>query len=190
MTQTQIAEIIRAVQQGDTAQFATIYDTYAKDIYRFVYIKISHKEIAEDLLSDIFIKVIDQIHRFNPNTASFRTWLYRIARNTVIDYYRTHKTTVDIDGEDTQPVPGSDNLEEATHARLLLADVQKQMKLLTQDQQDVLLLRVWYGMSYEEIAQVLKKNATACRMMYSRGVSVLKEHIILLLCLSFIDLPL
>lgn len=186
MRDTREIEAIHAVQQGQTDQFAILYDTYARDIYKFVYFKTHHKETTEDLVSEIFVKVIKEIGRFDPQKASLKTWLYTIARHTVIDYYRGFHHERDL--VDAWDLPSGEDIAEKTHFLLVLDKVKKDMRALTQDQRDVVVLRVWYGLSYAEIAEVLGTTAVNCRMIYSRAVARLGDTPLgVIFCLSFIS---
>ncbi len=88
--------LAKHAQEGITADFGELYDRYAEPLYRFVYYKVFSKEIAEDLVSDVFHKALKQLHSFNPTKGNFSQWIYTIARNTVIDHYRTHKRNIPI----------------------------------------------------------------------------------------------
>ena len=68
--------------------FEIVYEKYFSDIYNFIYGQILHRERAEDLVSDVFVKAMTNYERFDPSRASVRTWLTNIARNTLIDDYR------------------------------------------------------------------------------------------------------
>ena len=103
------SQIIARIKNGELNQFGTLYDLYIKKIYNFVYYKTMHKETAEDLTSQTFFKALDNIQRFDETKGSFSSWLYRIARNTVIDYYRTKKTENNI--EDVWDLSGDENIQ-------------------------------------------------------------------------------
>ena len=77
--------------------FGKLYDQHVKKIYEFIYFKTHHKETAEDLTSVTFMKALSNIESFDEKKASFKTWLYRIARNTVIDHYRMKRETADLE---------------------------------------------------------------------------------------------
>src|SRR4051812_2939677 len=83
-TQGFLPALIVKAKQGQEGAFAEIYNLYFKKIYKFIYFRVSHKEIAEDLAEDVFIKALSKISSINQNS-SFEGWLYQIARNTVID---------------------------------------------------------------------------------------------------------
>lgn len=70
------SEIITACKAGDTMPFSELYDQYIEKIYRFIYYKTHHKEIAEDITSVTFMKALERLNTFDPSKAQFSTWLY------------------------------------------------------------------------------------------------------------------
>ena len=89
-------KLIKDCLGGDLKKFGGLYELYIDKIYKFIYFKTHHKETAEDLVSQTFFKALENIKGFDPSKGKFSSWLYRIARNCVIDYYRTKKAKIDI----------------------------------------------------------------------------------------------
>src|SRR6056297_2278284 len=85
------SQAINNCQQGQLDSFNWLYERYIKKIYNFIYYKTMHQETAEDLTSQTFIKALNKINSFDSEQGTFQAWLYKIARNTVIDHYRTQK---------------------------------------------------------------------------------------------------
>ena len=84
--------LIRQAQSGNEQAFGELYDIWAAKVYRFVYIKTKDVPVAEDIVSDVFLKAWQKLHQYKPQTgSSFSSWLYTIARNAVIDYYRLNQ---------------------------------------------------------------------------------------------------
>ena len=90
-------KIIKDCKKGDLEKFSGLYDVYIGKIYRFIFYKTSHKETAEDLTSKTFMKALKSVDRFDTEKGTFQAWLFRIARNTVIDFYRTKKDLKNIE---------------------------------------------------------------------------------------------
>src|SRR5579872_5748020 len=90
-----LAELVGKAKLGQEEAFGSIYNLYFEKIYRFIYYRVSHKEVAEDLAEDVFLKAFSKISSIK-NDDSFEGWLYQIARNKVIDYYRDKKQLVDL----------------------------------------------------------------------------------------------
>ena len=86
MTDTELKQFLQKAQNGETQAFARLYDEFAEKLYRFVYFRVGHKEVAEDILSDTFVKAWQKIRSVS-SPESLSGWLYQIARNNVIDYF-------------------------------------------------------------------------------------------------------
>ncbi len=187
-TEDQDVQYIRRVQAGDTAAFGYVYDTHIDPIYRFVFFKTHHPQLAEDLTSEIFLKALDRIHTYKPSRGSFRTWLYRLARNMVIDHYRTAKQTVPID-EIIESVRSGGSHEHAVDHVLLIERLGKQLAGFTPVEKDVVMLRIWQEMPYRDIATIVGKREVNCKKIYARAIHKLQQQFPLhLFILMFVPL--
>jgi RNA polymerase sigma-70 factor (ECF subfamily) len=175
MKQQSDALALRA-QDGDQLALAELYDMYVQDIYRFVSFKTRNRTIAEDVTSDIFLTVVDKLHQFHPKKGSFRTWIYTIARRAVIDQYRMHKDTHDLsDAWDISD--DTTSIIDVVDTALFSDRIDALLKTLTSDQRDIIIMRLWEDMSYDDIAGVLGKKPAACRMAYSRAIATLQDTV-------------
>lgn len=167
--------LIEASQNGDNNAFGELYDKYVKSIYKFIYFKTHHKETAEDLTSKTFMKAFENIKTYQAEKASFSVWLYKVARNTVIDHYRTKKFDVNLD--DIWNLSDKKNIVIDTDARMKMEQVREYMQELSAVQREIIMMRVWQGMNYKEIAEVTGKSEANCRMTYLRGIKILKDKV-------------
>lgn len=167
-------DLIKNCQQGDNSAFGQLYDKYIKKIYDFIYYKTHHKQTAEDLTSDTFFKALSKINSFDATKGTFQAWLYQIARNTVIDHYRSSKEFINIDDAWDIEV----NVSSAAHLdqQATLTEVKKYISKLSSEQRDIVIMRIWGEMSYQEIAQVLGKTEAACKMSFSRTISKIRSE--------------
>jgi len=168
-------------QQGDVSAFGELYDTYIKKIYDFVYYKTLHRETAEDLTSVVFTKALEHINSFTNTEGSFSAWLYRIARNTVIDHYRTRKIEKDVD--DVWDLSSSEDVAHDTDVRLKLEKAEKLLGVLTSEQRDIVIMRLWQDMTHADIATVIGKSEGAVKVAYSRAITKLRGEMSALLIL-------
>lgn len=167
--------LVKECQNGNAQAFGQLYDKYIEKIYKFIYFKTHHKETAEDITSQVFTKALEKIKSYRPDKATFSGWLYAIARNAVIDHYRTQKTESNV--EDAWDLSDGKNLAYDTDARLQIEQISKYMKELNSVQRDIVIMRVWQGLDYREIAGALGKSEANCRMSYMRGISILKDKV-------------
>lgn len=171
----QDADLIKQCKKGDTKQFGVLYDKYIKKIYDFVYYKTSHQETAEDLVSLVFLKALKNIDTFYETKGTFQAWLFQIARNTVIDHYRTAKNDLDI--EDVWDLTKDNNFEQEFDDKTKIKEISQYLKGLKPRQREIIIMRVWQEMSYQEIAEILNKSEASCKMMYSRAIHKLRQDV-------------
>lgn len=182
MDRSQEQDTVRACQAGELEEFGRLYDAYSRKIYDFIYYKTHHKETAEDLTSKTFMKVLEKITLFDCGKGHFSSWLYEIARNTIIDFYRTKKGDIGID--DVWDLPVNDDLARDIDIRDRLASVEQYLKKLSSEQREIVILRVWQGLPYKEIAEITRRSVPSCKMMFSRTMRELRKEMPLSLYLS------
>lgn len=177
-------QLVQAAKAGRSDAMSQLYDFYADPIYKFIFYKTMHRETAEDLTSQVFFKVLEKLATFDSAKSSFRTWLYTVARNTVIDHYRTQKQNKNI--EDVWDLSSKEEVDEIVENRMQLEKVQEALKDLKPEQREVILLRLWQGMTYQEIAEATGRSESACKMTYSRAMKLVKNNIISLIFFALI----
>ena len=168
-------KLIKGSQTGKSADFGQIYDHYLPQIYRFVLMKVGHKQEAEDLVHEVFISAWQNISSYLPRGFPFSSWLYQIARNKVIDFYRVKKTTVAIEMVDESLFKIIDAVEKNLDTDMDLKRVSQAIIKLTPDQQDVVLMRFVEDLSHQEISAALDKSEGAIRLLQHRAINNLKN---------------
>jgi len=169
--------LVKKAQDGDSQAFGQIYDTYLTKIYRFVYIKVSSKADAEDLTSQIFLSAWQNIKTFQFRGFSISSWLYRIAHNEVIDFYRLRRHHENIDALSEETTAEISNITGELDQNLEIEKVKKALKRLESDQQNVLIMKFVDELSNKEISQVLNKSEGAVRVIQHRGLKQLKKYL-------------
>ena len=181
-------DLIAACQSGDTRAFGELYDAYVRKLYDFIYYKTSRKEIAEDLTSVVFMKALQNIDKYKKTeTGSFAGWLYSIARNTIIDHYRSVRPNDNID--DAFDLPHHARIEEHTEASLQIEKIHAYLKTLPSVQRDIILMRVWQELPYKTIAAAVGKTEDNCKVIYSRAIKELRLAFATSLVLTLLYLP-
>jgi len=158
--------------------YGKLYDLYIEKIYRFVYFKISHRQEAEDLTSEIFLKTWNYlIEERSRNVRSFSGLIYSIARNNVIDWYRKKAKTQEcgLDELINTKLDDKADLEIATSIKQESNQILKLIKGLKQDYREVIFLRLVEELPIADIAQITGKNKTAVRVTLHRAVKKLQE---------------
>ena len=186
-----IDEAIIATQKGNRAAFSVVYDHFVEPLYRFIYYKTFSKETAEDLLSDVFMRALEHVDRYDPAKGSLSAWLYQIARNRVIDHYRTKRTTVPID--DTFDLGFEERTAERYDAKVKLDAIHSYLTHLPVRQREIIMLRVWEELSYREIADLVGGSEGSVKMAFSRAIGDIRERYgdsaLILLAAGVVTLP-
>jgi RNA polymerase sigma-70 factor (ECF subfamily) len=167
---------IRA-SKGESAAFGLLYDRHVAAIYRYVYYRVRDDAEAEDLTSDVFIRALKAMPRYEPRQA-FLAWLYRIARNAVID--RARKGNRQVSFEDALEHPGVDKIVEPDAEILAHSDsatLRDALQKLTPLQREVVVLRFLEGYSTLEIAGMVGKREGTVRGIQFRAIGALRQLI-------------
>lgn len=170
----QEAEILARIAAGDTEQFGLLYDAYAERIYRYIFYRTRDRAVAEDLTSATFFKAVKGLKRFDASKGEFSAWIYRIARNTLFDHYRNRHHTEPLEAAEEIADPAKD-IESDASDREIARKVKESFSKLSDDQREIVTMRVWDDMPYAEIAKVLGKSEGSCKMAFYRATLRLKE---------------
>lgn len=153
---------------------AVMYDTYHQPIYRYIYRRIGDIESARELAADVFQSLIQTTQRTSL-PANPRAWLFRTAHNVVIDEYRRRKHRQHLDVADLHLHADDDPAEEA-HLRLNADRARRALLSLTEEQQQVLVLKYLEGFSNHEVAEILEKSVGAVKALQHRGLRALQQR--------------
>ena len=169
--------IIKDAVRGDTAAFGLLYDHYQPAIYRFVVVKVGRREDAEDITHQVFMNAWQNIKQYRHRGHPFSSWLYRIARNQVIDHYRAHKDNVSIESIeiDQLGIAATSSSQADLSLKLDLEKVMRALRKLKQEYQDIILLRFVEELSIREAAAAMKKSEGAVKLMQHRAMKELKN---------------
>lgn len=175
--QEEDAALAVRASRGDVAAFGLLYDKHVDAVYRYVYYRVRDDAEAEDLTSDVFMKALRAIPKYEPRQA-FLAWLYRIARNTVIDKVRRGGRQVSY--EDALAHPDAHQVVEPDTELLALSDkmtLRNALAQLTPLQQEVIVLRFLEGFSTLEIAKLIGKREGTVRGIQFRAIGALRQLI-------------
>lgn len=168
--------VLERAIRGESSAFGLLYDKYQPKIFRFIFLKVSNREEAEDLTHQVFLSAWQNIGRFKDEGLPLSSWLYAIARNRVIDFYRTKKRTESID-ENTDDVLtlATATLEDDVIHKIDLESVYKALKSLPSEYQEIVIMRFVEGLNPSEISKATGKNQGAIRVIQFRALQKLKK---------------
>jgi RNA polymerase sigma-70 factor, ECF subfamily len=167
------ADLIARAQRGDEEAWCAIYTAYHPRLYAYAYHRIGDISAAEDIAAQVFADAVAHIHRFGDRGQGLGPWLYRLAHNRTIDYFRglRRKPAQSLEASLGEPVASGAEVD----ADLLRGDVMALVRRLRPDDQQILILRFVEGLSPAEISAVLGKREGAVRTMQSRALARLAE---------------
>lgn len=166
--------LVTLVKNGDVEAYGKIYDRLVNRVYRFVQFRVGMQEEVEDLTEEIFLKVYEKLESFDEGKhIPFEAWVFRIARNHIIDYYRTEKKEIAFGEWDL--VDDRITVEEEIERKLLLTDVMKALKLLPLSYQEIVILKFIEDRDNKEVALILHKRCDQVRVLQSRALKALKK---------------
>ncbi|PKM76289.1 MAG: RNA polymerase subunit sigma-24 [Firmicutes bacterium HGW-Firmicutes-15] len=159
------------------ADFEQMYHDYFPKIYNHVFYRLLHKEQTEDVVSNIFLKVSENILRFDSQKASFNTWIFTIAKNTLTDFYRLRRTQISIDDTESSFELHSDSLDE--ESKLIgedeLRELYKALAALDGRTREVISLKYFGEFKNREIAKQTGINESTVATICLRGLERLRK---------------
>lgn len=166
--------LVHEAIEGNQSAFAELYDRHFDKIYRYVYLKVSNRAEAEDLTQEVFLKALRAIGSYKWRQIPFSSWLFRIAHNEVIDYYRKTGRRELVQFNNNVHDMKEDPVLVAEHSfekEKLMAALQK----LSPAQREVISLRFGSELSIAEVAKTLgKREGTVKALQFSATVALRK----------------
>jgi len=156
--------------------FSKIYDKYIDKIYRFIFLKVSSQEIAQDLTSETFLRGWESFKN-GTKIENPQAFLYRIARNLVTDHYREKGRTQVVSAEYASIVDPRINLEERANLNSDLEEIKRGLVKIKDEYQDVIIYRYLNELSIPEIAKVMDKSEGTVRVLLHRALKSLKNEV-------------
>ena len=171
---SKLLALVAKAQEGDTEAFSKIYDQFFEPVYRYAALRVP-QEAAEDLVADIFVKVWEKLYTYKERkNVPFGAWLFRVARNEVIDAYRVARTWEEV--PENMSDPDEFNRADTSTKRLyVLGIVRKALYQLPRRYRDVLSLCFIAGLSNAETAKALKISEGSVRVLKFRALRKLKD---------------
>jgi RNA polymerase sigma-70 factor (ECF subfamily) len=169
-------EIIKNAVRGEASAFGLLYDHYHTRIYRFVLIKVASREEAEDLTHQVFLAAWEHIGSYRDYGFPFGSWLYRIARNHIVDYYRRRRHEVRLEDVDPNAVPHVFEAYARADVAMQVERVMAALRTMKPEYQDVIIMRFVEELPVREVAAALEKSEGAVKLMQHRAIKELKRR--------------
>ena len=170
------SELISLACEGDADAFGALYTKYIDQIYNYIYFRTSNGKDAEDICSRVFIRALNHIERYEDRGYPFSAWLYRIAHNLVVNWYRDRERSDEISLSEQYPPPTmegnvEEQIEKEDDTELLMAIIHG----LPEDRKELLILKHVEGLTNYEIGQIMDRTEGAIKALYHRTLESLRD---------------
>ena len=163
------AALVRRAKDGDAQAFADLYECHLGQVFRYFYYRLGHREDAEDLAEQTFLKAWQAIGGYDYRGSPFAAWVFRIAHNTLVDHRRRRSPTEELD-EDLEVADPAAGPEEVAAQRLEAQELGRALRQLTDVEQSVVALRFVHGLEHRTVARIVGKSEVATRSIQSRAL--------------------
>jgi RNA polymerase sigma-70 factor (ECF subfamily) len=168
----QLAEAARSLEE---AAWAELYRRHARQVYAYVYYRLGDQHTAEDLTADVFVRALGSIKRYAYRGTPILAWLYRIAHHVTVDHLRDTSRRARHQANQPHDVPDRRDTLRALDDR---SDILRAIRGLTADQQQVVILRFYQGMSNAEVSKVMGKPEGAVKALQARALRSLRRILV------------
>jgi RNA polymerase sigma-70 factor (ECF subfamily) len=169
-----IKDLVDRSVDGDAEAFGELYERYVNEIYRYFYHHVGDACEAEDLAERTFLKVWQSINRYRWQGKPFTAWLYTLAHNEMVDYFRAKRPKAPLDERQPYYGAGPDDLAIQQQAH---ADVRRALQLLTPDQRQLIVLKFYMEKDNREIAAIMGKKEGTVRALQMRALAALRRKL-------------
>lgn len=177
MDRVEEQRLLASASQGNSEAFASLYRENVQVIYRYIYHRVNDSQLAEDLTGDVFTRALKSIKGYQDQGKPFIAWLYRIAHARVVDHYRRTGRRPDEQDIDDVPVAINPNMDERMMRRHAARTLRTAIAELTDEQQQVIVLRFIEGHRIETVAEMMDKNANAIKALQHRALRSLARYL-------------
>jgi RNA polymerase sigma-70 factor (ECF subfamily) len=171
-----VLELVVRARGGDVEAVGALYDHYAERVFRFVLVRLSRRQDAEDVSQRVFLQMIQALPRYQSRGTPFGAWLFRIARNAVIDHQRTHHAHEPLEAV-SDTASGQRGPEQMAITSSEMDRVADALAQLTDEQREVITLRFFAELSPGEIAAMLGRRQGAIRATQFRALQALRQQL-------------
>jgi RNA polymerase sigma-70 factor (ECF subfamily) len=167
-------DIVRRAQEYDEPAVEALYQKYYPKIYNYAFMQMGDAQASEDLASDVMLKMIESMHKYTFRGLPFGAWVFRIARNRLIDLHRRRRRRgeVDLSGTLSSALASPQALAERALER---GQIQVALKHLTDEQRQVIVLKFIQGFDNRSIGQIMGRSEGAIKSLQHRALGALRR---------------
>ena len=171
-----VERLVDEARSGDALAFGQLFDHFHLPVYRYIVSRVHSPEDAEDLTQLVFVKALEALPRYESRGIPFGGWLFRLARNAVVDFTRTRHEHADLDAV-AEHRTGGPGPEDVALIRQDMDLVGVALAALTDDQREAIELRFFAGLSAREAAEVMGRQEGTIRGLQFRAIAALRRQL-------------
>jgi RNA polymerase sigma-70 factor (ECF subfamily) len=165
------AAMVADAKNGNQQSLSRLFESCYPKVYRYMYIRVRHQELAEDLTSDVILRVVRSLRSYRHRGAPIEAWVYRIAANRLLDHFRKDRASQTVRLNDALARGGRDGLAERVATWL---DLRMALSDLGRSEQQALALRYVQGLNIEETAQIMGRSRQSIKNLSHRARAKLR----------------
>jgi RNA polymerase sigma-70 factor (ECF subfamily) len=175
-TKSAVKDDLDRLRRLDPQAISAVHDRYFPKIYRYCTYRLGDPTLAEDIASEVFLKLLESLQGRNPPRQNLSGWLHSTASNLVNDHYRKSYRNPEVDLEEDMPSNAPDPASSAENREKMLA-AREALGRLTPEQQHVLALRFGVGLSVSEASEIMGKQSNAVKALQFRALKALRRFL-------------
>ncbi|MBL8147095.1 MAG: sigma-70 family RNA polymerase sigma factor [Anaerolineae bacterium] len=168
-------QLLAAARRGSPAALSAIFESYFEPVFSFIRLRVDDAALAEDLASEVFVRLVTVLRQRRGPRSSLRGWLFQVARNLVNDHYRARKGFTESALDEWLPGPQDDDPELHAIRAATAEQTRRALRTLPPEQQEVLILRFAQSLSLQETAELMGKQANAIKQLQFRAIQALRR---------------
>ncbi len=174
---TDVRGLVERAKQGDGEAFGQIYDIYVDQVFAYIRRRVRDRGVAEDLTSDVFMRALRRMPKFEWQGVDFGAWLMTIARNRVNDHFKSARFRLErsVDEVYDTPTSGPDSPERIAVAREMARSLGQALEALKDEHREIIELRFVQGLNVAETAEVMDRTVGATKALQYRALKALTE---------------
>ncbi len=165
------------LRAGSPDAMLRVYQLYFRPIYEYIRLRVEDAPIAEDIASEVFLRLIDAVRKHQAPRQSLRGWLFKVARTLIAAQYHEAKKLPTTTLEEWMPSPVDDDPEINLIRTISLERARHAIRNLSADQQEVLILRFGQRLSLQETCDIMGRSMSAVKSLQLRAIESLRKHL-------------
>ena len=170
--------LLALLRRGERDAVIAAYEAYFAPLYQYTRLKVGDAALAEDIVSDVFVALLQSLGKASAPHSNLRAWLFRVARNQIAQHYDKVKQFTETELEEWMPAPVSDNPAAGLDDLFEIERVRHALRMLNADHQEILIIRFGQRLSLQEAADIMGRSVGAIKQLQFRALETLRSILI------------